>query len=247
MSDVAHNLCWDRRFLFNEDWVLDPNSHIIVPVQLSVMGATRKAVNSFQAEGSGENPRKVLEDMLRRIKPVKAKDFEEMKKEFQTMFEEGKSDRPGGRGVNYQSQQELQKGIRVVDDMLNVEAHAQDVLQFMSQSLLARDEHFQYLTGMEKVVSDVRAMKSEYENKLEEQAAELNSALKVSLSLKLPKDFKQYPQLAFNGVFQKQENSTSFKPSAMHELGCKNLAIATYTVKALKKKKVVVEIIHPDL
>merc|ERR1712190_194035 len=112
-----------------------------------------------------------------------------MKEEFERMFDEGKSASAGGRGVNYQSQQELQKGIRVVDDMLNVEAHAEDVLQFMSQSLINRDEHFQYLTQLGKVISDVRDMKNEYEDKLEEHATELSQALKVSLSLKLPKDF----------------------------------------------------------
>merc|ERR1712060_993705 len=67
----------------------------------------------------------------------------------------------------------------------------------------------------------------------------------MGLDLELPPPFKKFSNLAFNHIARQQEsNTTTFRPREMHELGCMNQAIATYSVKVLKKKKVVVEI-HP--
>lgn len=241
VCDMSHNLSWDRRFLFREPYVLCPTSHCLVPQRLTAVGAIAKAITSFQAEGSGDNPRKVLENMLRILGPIKAKDFDEMKLEFEQLLYEERN-----KTQDYQKMQDLQKGIRMVDDMLNVEANTEDVLQRISQNLLQRDIHYGYLRQIAMGLTEVVKVKEAYFKKLRKLSSELKQALDFSLDLELPKPFKGFPNLAFNAVVRHQQTfgKDKFKPKEMHELGCINQAIATYTVKSLKKRKVLLEV-HP--
>merc|ERR1711920_1016113 len=99
-----------------------------------------------------------MEMMMRTLGPIKAKDFEEMKVEFNDLLFQARN----FKQTDYQKQQDLVKGLRMVDDMLNVEAHTEDVLQYMSDSLMQRDNHFQYLKQLDEGLSDVLAVKKAY-------------------------------------------------------------------------------------
>merc|ERR1712003_617520 len=98
---------------------------------------------------------------------------------------------------------------------------------------------------MSEGLLEVHRVKTEYDQQLKSWKNELNQALLVSLDLSLPKPLSEMPTLAFNLVKRHQATQPhKFEPKKMHELGCINQAIATYTVKSLKKKKVLLEI-HP--
>jgi len=79
---------------------------------------------------------------------------------------------------------------------------------------------------------------------------ELESALDMSLNLKLGKRFEHQPgyqNLYFVGVARKKETRRNYgvaDPSQMRQLGCTYSPIATFTVNKLKSDGVIVEI-HP--
>merc|ERR1711920_803154 len=99
--------------------------------------------------------------------------------------------------------------------------------------------------GMSEGLLEVNRVQKEYMEQLKTWKNELNQALLVSLDLSLPDSFPNVPTLAFNLVKRHQATQPhKFEPKKMHELGCINQAIATCTVKTLKKKKVLLEI-HP--
>jgi len=242
-GDVLHNFAYDHRFLFNESEVgICHFSRCLLPRRLC-RAATTQLIKRYECGEDSENPRKVLEMLFQQVEPLSSSTFSQLQEEFEKLRAKYRAKSP----PDFEKMQLIQKGVAVVEELLNVEAHPQDVLLVMSDWLMQRNRHFQYLQQIEGGLVSLKKEQDNYTLKLGKWKIQLEDALGFSLDLKLPKTFEKqrdYPSFKFVQVARHMEKKRDFDPKKMQQLGCQFAPIATYTVKQLKKMNVLVEL-HP--
>lgn len=235
--DHMHNFFMNVRFLFtHKDVVLCKDSRCLMPSQLVGTVESKSLVSVFQGEDE-ESPRKVLEKLFRdrELETFTSKKFPELQVEFEVMRSNYKQKSP----PDYDRMQLLQRGIRMIEELNNLEARPKDVLDLMKVSLVERARHYRYLQAIEENIDTINSRKKEYMMRINTkgvQHTELKQALDRSMDFDMPQFLKNQSGLYFVKI---AESMTGLKDAKqLRELGCSSTPMATYSVPDLKKKKV---------
>jgi len=189
------------------------------------------------------DPRRSLESLFLELEPLNATTFAEMKVEFEAM----KLFYRQGTTPNYELMQRLEEGVTIVEELQNVQAHPQDVLHFMSTSLIQRDKHYQYLQMIEQGLKRMGDRKRQYQTDVVTWKAELEMALDKSRELLLPEPFNKaagMTQLKFESL-KAVASKKLFDAEKTKALKLTFTPRQNYTLKNLEKKGVVTEVFPP--
>jgi len=250
-NEKLHNFVMNARFLFeDQNMTICRTSKCPVPPKLSasaVRGGDDEGpmvVDTYQPE-SADNPRRTLEELFRDLEPLESTDFNEMKTEFEELMKKYSSKTP----PNYDMTHRLAAGLRKIDELRNIEAHTSDVLQFMADSLGARDRHRLYLSQVEVGATQIQKVKEQYYTDFNLAIRELKAATEFSTDLVL--STKLLAGCAAGGITPKMQTIalsmqkfSSFDRKAM-PAGTSFTPTVTLPLSRLKKDKVVVEILDP--
>eukprot|EP00927_Polykrikos_kofoidii_P053823 TRINITY_DN48378_c0_g1_i1.p1 TRINITY_DN48378_c0_g1~~TRINITY_DN48378_c0_g1_i1.p1 ORF type:complete len:1757 (+),score=306.71 TRINITY_DN48378_c0_g1_i1:152-5422(+) len=248
-SDYKHNFVMNTRFLFHtdvKDVVVCRATRCPMPRSLVGQVAFEGLLMSYQQGEDHVNPRRALEALLREIDPIESKNFVEMQAEFVRLRDEYKGRRP----LNYEMVQRLQNGMRLIEELVNVEALPEDVLQFMENSLVEREMFQKYLMQVEAGINDIHRKRGEYEKYLKVMIAENKAMRDFSNQLDLPQDLIALApdgvQFKFVSVKQhlEKKRSSTLDPTEMQSLKCSNNPVKTYSLAKLQNMKVISEL-HP--
>lgn len=253
-NDQLHNFAMNSRFLFQfKAMTICRSSHCPVPPFLSATATEGgdgegQIINRYTSPADETDPRRTLEELFRDLDNLKCKTFPEMKIEFEGLIETySKSSTP-----NYEMTNRLAKGLEKLQELQTVEAHPEDVLQFMADSMTARDKHRLYLEEVAAGKDKITAAQTKHAKELEQSMKEYKAALKFSMELKLPEPFsKGGANLKFFEVNERIKNTRSFDPKAMPE-GCSYSPTASVKLTKLKKDGTIEEVkiplqMHPDI
>lgn len=147
---------------------------------------------------------------------------------------------------NYEMSNRLDKGLKKLDELRQVEAHPEDVLSFMADGLSARDKHRNYLEQVANGKASIEKAKQLYEKEIKDALVEVKQCLNFSMDLALPESMVQKAgdanvSLKFVEINRKIVRNRSFDPKQMPE-GCSFAPTATYMFPKLKKEKVAVSV-----
>eukprot|EP00746_Dinoflagellata_sp_MGD_P127786 gnl/MRDRNA2_/MRDRNA2_62284_c0_seq1.p1 gnl/MRDRNA2_/MRDRNA2_62284_c0~~gnl/MRDRNA2_/MRDRNA2_62284_c0_seq1.p1 ORF type:complete len:1029 (+),score=232.41 gnl/MRDRNA2_/MRDRNA2_62284_c0_seq1:461-3088(+) len=253
-NNQLHNFVMNSRFLFHtKAMVICKTSHCPVPPALSAGGAVKgegtvEVVNSYIPEDPND-PRCVLEELFRDLPEIHVTNFVEMQEEFSKMMKKYSSSNP----PDFDMTNRLSVGLEKLQELQTVEAHAEDVLQFMSDGLTARDKHRQYLKEVLDGKQVISAAQQAYNNEIKSAAVQLHSMTRFSMDLQLPETLVERSQhanasLKFTEVNAKIRKLRSFDPASMPE-GCSYAPSAAYMFSKLKKDKTLIscEAVAPEM
>lgn len=251
-NDHMHNFVMNTRFMFDcgeGDVVIDRATRCPMPRNLAGQISCEGLLQPYQMDANN-NPRRALESLFRELEEIKSKDFKSMKEEFKTLSSIYRQKSP----PNYEMVQHLQDGLRMVEELVNVEAHAEDVLEFMSSSLATRAKHRKYLLQVEGCLVKIQAHKMRYEGQLKMMLSEYQQLHHFSLDLQLPKQYLKKEQegmlkggargLKFSVISKEmvQKRALALNPKDMNDLGCLTLPVETRSLKELMKQNIVCEV-----
>jgi len=247
-NNHLHNFEMNTRFLITEEVpeaIVCPTSKVVMPRRLCAtggLGSARGSFNVFQADDNSDDPRRVLENLFKVLDPLNATNFEEMRKEVEELKERYKTE---ASQVNYEMMQQLEKGTATIGELLNVQAHPEDVIEFMSQNLIDRDRHSKYLHQIEIGVGTIENAMVTYKENLTKWKRELQQALERSRDLSLPQKLVTAAgvvDLSFAKVQKLAKRGKKFDSKQIEELELSFTPMQTFALKTLEKKNVVVEI-----
>lgn len=244
VRDHQRNFLMNTRFLFDtptEEVVICRVSKRPIPRSLCGQPVSEKLIKCYQPQDA-DNPRHALETLFRELEPLTCKNFKEMRDEFQARVQQYKQRTP----PNYEMMQRLQEGMRIIEELRNVEAHPKDVQQFMTSSLIERSRHRHYLNQVKKGVVKILEACETFTKKLHTYEKELQQSLNFSLELELPAKYKLHAgarPLKFLAISQTLK-ARMLNPKTMQDIGCTTIPIRTYPMKKLKKEGVITEV-HP--
>lgn len=241
-NEKLHNFVVSSRFLFHtKAMVICKTSHCPVPPILSAGGGAGgsegvEVVTRYIPEDSND-PRRVLEELFRDLPEIHVQNFAEMQEEFTKLMKRYSSANP----PDFDMTNRLSTGLEKLQELQTVEAHAEDVLQFMSDGLTARDKHRQYLREVLEGKVVIAEAQKQYNKELELAAQQLAAMTRFSMDLQLPEKFVEQSaahssSLKFNEVNARIRKLRSFDPAAMPE-GCSYSPSAQYMFTKLQKDK----------
>lgn len=174
---------------------------------------------------------------------MNCKSFLEMKTEFeQRRIEYRQSGNP-----DYELMQRLQDGLRIVEELENVQAHPDDVLYFMSCALIDRDRHFQYLQIIRVEIDEMVKKRENYTKNIQKSIRELELALDRSRELSLPDKIRNVSSmtvLKFDAL-KKATGKRLMDPKETKALNLTYTPIKIYPMKKLEKIGVVKDVAPP--
>lgn len=237
-NEQLHNFVMNSRFLFKfKSMVICKTSHCPVPPVLSAVGASTseevEVVTRYIPEDP-HDPRRVLEELFRDLPEINVTNFQEMAEEFDRLMKKYSTGSP----PDFDMTNRLSVGLEKLQELQTVEAHAEDVLQFMSDGLTARDKHRQYLQEVFKGKEVIAIAQKHYQDQMKSAAGELKAALRFSMDLQLPEKYTSHGSvLKFMEVNAKIVKLRSFDPATM-PAGCSYAPSAAYMFSKLKKDKI---------
>jgi len=213
-SDVQFNFFLDPRFMMHNDEIVSCSSTSCpLPAWVCHDNASHRLVKTNPSSMSDDDPKRFLEGLLRVLQPLTSKTFTELKDECKELIEAAVREEE----QNIKLMGDLEKAIRLIQELIDVGAQAEDVMQVMSETVKERDRHSRYLQLVEKNVQAIEKAKAAYadfgkgnpterENaegekdkdkekerskpKLEQLERQLDQAVSQSLALELPQKLK---------------------------------------------------------
>jgi alpha-tubulin suppressor-like RCC1 family protein len=250
-SDFQHNFLMKTRFMFDtkvEDIIICRTTRVPMPRELAGQQACAGLLQSFQSTEDSDNPRRALESLFRELENIESKTFAEMKEEFDRLRNVYRLMSP----PRFDMVQCLSEGLRMVDELVNVEAHPEDVLEFMANSLAKRAKFRKYLMEVEAGLAGIETQRHKHEAKLKAMLEEYKQMHDFSLDLKLPQEyFEQEENLSTPLKFTKvsatmeSQRALTLNPKHMQALGVSILPVETHPLPNLKKQGIIVDV-HPQ-
>jgi len=240
-----YNFKMEHRFLLkpSEKPVICRSCKCPMPERYGTRNSTPGMISKLVSE-EDKNPRKALEAILRELPfSVKASTFDMMRREFEEKYRHYKfnlGDIP--------TSNQLQEGLRVIDDLANVQAYAEDVLKYMTANLINRSRHREYLDQLEFGSKKIAKIQDEYEKSLRARIQEMVLALDFSIDLVLPAKFleaaKGVATLEFAHKAELLKQKQPVNPKEM-PAGCVYSPIVTLKMVDMRKKEILKEIHRP--
>jgi len=238
------NFVMNHRFLFEagDPVVICTTSRMPVPASMAASGAPKNYFKTYQVDNPND-PRRELESLFLELHQMNCKSFLEMKTEFeQRRIEYRQSGNP-----DYELMQRLQDGLRIVEELENVQAHPDDVLYFMSCALIDRDRHFQYLQIIRVEIDEMVKKRENYTKNIQKSIRELELALDRSRELSLPDKIRNVSSmtvLKFDAL-KKATGKRLMDPKETKALNLTYTPIKIYPMKKLEKIGVVKDVAPP--
>jgi len=245
-QDYQHNFLMQTRFILEmnvKDLVICRATKCPMPSKLVGQKACNGLILSFNGSEDSDNPRRALESLFRDLEPLQAKTFQDMSNEFKKMQDDFKGRSP----PNYDMVQRLQSGLTMIEELVNVEAHPEDVLQFMAESIEKRRKFLKYLNQVKTCLDEVEKQKKKFEKDMDLIKKEYVDTRDFAISLKLDEKFNSWAgpiPLNFTLIKNKLEvqRKVGLDPKKMQDLKCTILPIETFAIAKLRKMNIVSDI-----
>jgi len=163
--DVVHNLTMNTRFLFKYKRVTICNiSHCPMPFEWSAGGTAESGEDKLVSQYNGDSGKyggiKELEDLFRDVQMLESTDFTGLKIELKEILEECTSNNQG----NYMLAHKIEVGQDMLEELQKTEEATPDILmEYMANSILARERHRRYLDQVKEGVVIIRNAKLKHQ------------------------------------------------------------------------------------
>eukprot|EP00933_Yihiella_yeosuensis_P050160 TRINITY_DN47923_c0_g1_i1.p1 TRINITY_DN47923_c0_g1~~TRINITY_DN47923_c0_g1_i1.p1 ORF type:complete len:610 (-),score=83.88 TRINITY_DN47923_c0_g1_i1:119-1837(-) len=176
------------RFIFiDKQVVICPASQCLVPPRWSsstaILGENAEEVTKTVIQVMlEENPHKILEELFRDLPPLKAVNFSDLDDELKALHTAVTQ----GNVKNDALAAVLERARKYIEDLLNIEALPEEVLEFMGGLVVARDRHSKYLENMHQGMSLISREREAHANAMRIADIELQDMYGFTKSLFLP-------------------------------------------------------------
>jgi hypothetical protein len=183
-NDKLHNLVINNRFILNKG--TNPDQPIVVcrashvPMPPSFCASSQKQyVNRYMVDASNT---KLLEELFREIEPIEANKWLELKAELEAQEKSVTGKHP----PNFVLVHKLQDGIRKIEELASVDAMQSDLLNEMSDKLLARRRHRTYLEQVQSGLHMIKKAQLDHMTALKQAEIVLKAMVDFAVVPKLP-------------------------------------------------------------
>jgi len=241
-----YNFTMDHRFMVHEteEPLICRSCKCPMPARYGTRNSAPGMIIKMALAGEKKDPQKALEAVLRELPfIVTANSFESMRKEFEE--KKGKYKEQGDIATTNL----LTEGLRVLEELSNVQAYAEDVLKYMTQNLIMRSRHRNYLDEMERVSKKIDKVQERYTKGLKDRQREIELAVNFSIDLVLPKKFNEAATngrttLDFESKSELLKKKQPVNPKEM-PAGCSFSPLVTLKMTDMKRKEILAEVHHP--
>eukprot|EP00929_Paragymnodinium_shiwhaense_P060877 TRINITY_DN30393_c0_g1_i4.p1 TRINITY_DN30393_c0_g1~~TRINITY_DN30393_c0_g1_i4.p1 ORF type:complete len:1774 (+),score=329.33 TRINITY_DN30393_c0_g1_i4:129-5450(+) len=243
--DFLHNFQMKSRVLGGlsvHDIVICRTTRCPMPRYLAGQVLCEGMMRKFNSGDDSDNPRRTLENLFRDLPPLRSKDFSELLVEFNDLRRAYKTKSPPDAGMVMK----LSEGLQMIDQLVNVEAHPEDVLEFMADSHAKRGKFQKYLKEVESGIAEVLREQKKLDDFSKRMMREYQQMLKFSLDLKLPAALEEHAStpLRFTRLSQSMEKKRQghLDPTKLKDMNCIMNPVETYTLQQLRSRHVITDV-----